>query len=88
MRSAKIKSVFSSVDDYGEIYINLDKILKEKNITYNKLANSIGTDFDLVSRYAKNKIVRTDLNILSRMCYVLDCDVSDLLVYNPPKDKN
>lgn len=85
MAKSNIKSVFSSVDDYGEIYINLDKILAEKNITYNRLANSIGTDFDLVSRYAKNKIVRTDLNILSRMCYVLDCDVSDLLIYRSPK---
>ena len=26
-----IKSVFSSVDNYGEVYINLDKILKEMN---------------------------------------------------------
>ena len=85
MQNPKIKSVFSSVDDFGEIYINLDKILSERNITYNRLANSIGTDFDLVSRYAKNKIVRTDLNILSRICYVLDCDVSDLLIYKPPK---
>ena len=87
MAKSNIKSVFSSVDDYGEIYINLDKILAEKNITYNRLANSIGTDFDLVSRYAKNKIVRTDLNILSRMCYVLDCDVSDLLIYRSPKGR-
>ncbi len=79
-----IKSVFSSVDDYGEIYINLDKLLKDRNITYNKLANSIGTDFDLVSRYAKNKIVRTDLSILSRICYVLDCDIKDLLIYKKP----
>ena len=88
MRKAKIKSVFSSVDDYGEVYINLDKILKEKNITHNRLANSIGTDFDLVSRYSKNKIVRTDLNILARMCYVLDCNISDILVYKPPKQKD
>ena len=79
-----IKSVFSSVDDYGEIYINLDKLLKDRNITYNKLSNSIGTDFDLVSRYAKNKIVRTDLSILSRICYVLDCDIKDLLIYKKP----
>lgn len=30
MPKSKIKSVFSSVDDYGEVYINLDKILAEK----------------------------------------------------------
>ena len=41
MQNPKIKSVFSSVDDFGEIYINLDKILSERNITYNRLANSI-----------------------------------------------
>lgn len=87
MKKPKIKSVYSSIDDFGEIYISLDKILKDRNITYNKLANSIGTDFDLISRYAKNKIVRTDLNILARICYVLDCDISDVLVYYPPQNK-
>lgn len=85
MKNQRIKSVYSSIDDFGEVYINLDKILKERNITYNKLANSIGTDFDLISRYAKNKIVRTDLNILARICYVLDCDIPDLLVYRSPQ---
>lgn len=85
MQNNNIKSVFSSVDDCGKVYINLDKLLKDRKITYNKLANSIGTDFDLVSRYAKNKIVRTDLNILSRICYVLDCKISDILIYQHPK---
>ena len=85
MASGNIRSVFSTVDDCGNVYINLDKILRDKGISYNKLATSIGTDFDLVSRYAKNKIVRADLNILSRICYVLDCEISDLLVYDKPK---
>lgn len=86
MENQNIKSVFSS-KDYGAIYINLDSILEQRGITYNKLSNSIGTDFDLVSRYAKNKIIRVDLDILSRICYVLDCNVSDILIYQQPENK-
>lgn len=84
MNKGNIRSVFSTVDDCGKVYINLDKILHDRGISYNKLANSIGTDFDLVSRYVKNKIVRADLNILSRICYVLDCEISDILIYEKP----
>lgn len=38
-------------------------------------------NYDLVNRYYNNKVVRIDLDIIARMCYVLDCDINDLIKY-------
>ena len=41
----------------------------------------IATNYDLVNRYYNNKVVRIDLDLIARMCYVLDCDINDLIKY-------
>lgn len=41
----------------------------------------IATNYDLVNRYYNNKVVRIDLDIIVKMCYVLDCDINDLIKY-------
>ncbi len=35
--------------------------------------------------YRDNKIQRFDIDILKRLCYVLECDLHDLIEYIPPK---
>ena len=34
--------------------------------------------------YRDNKIQRLDIDILLRLCYVLDCDLYELIEYIPP----
>ncbi len=41
----------------------------------------IATNYDLVNRYYNNKVVRINLDIIARMCYVLDCDINGLIKY-------
>ena len=59
----------SGQESYGKILIHLDDILKERNISWN---------------YRDNKIQRLDIDILLRLCYVLDCDLYELIEYIPP----
>ena len=47
----------------------------------NKLCNLTATNYDLINRYYNNKEIRIDLDIIARICYVLDCDVNDLIKY-------
>ena len=30
--------------------------------------------------------VRIDFNTIARLCYVLNCKISELIIYEPPKD--
>lgn len=85
MNNTKLRSVFDT-EDYGQIELDIKKILslKAPEITYNKLSNFLGTGHDLVSRYANNTIVRVDLDILARFCYVLKCEPEDIIKYRHP----
>lgn len=33
-----------------------------------------------------NKIQRLDIDILKRLCYVLECNLTDLIEYVPPEE--
>ena len=36
--------------------------------------------------YRDNKIQRLDIDILKRLCYVLECSLTDLIEYIPPEE--
>ena len=41
-----------------------------------------------LKKYCRNEVQRLDIAVLSRLCYALDCDLSDLLEYIPPEKSN
>ena len=70
-----------NIKNYGKITINLEEIMKKKNISKNKLANLIGTDNNTIKRYYNGEIERIDADIIARICFVLECNVEDILKY-------
>lgn len=70
-----------TLKDYGKVTINLKEIIDKKGISRNKLCNMIATNYDLVNRYYNNKVIRIDLDIIARLCYVLNCSVNDIIKY-------
>lgn len=67
--------------NYGKIKFNIKDTMKKKNITRNKLAKLTGATYNVINRYYNNDISRLDLDVLARICYVLDCRVSDIITY-------
>ena len=67
--------------DYGKVEIVLKDLLDKKGISRNKLSTMIAANYNLVNRYYNNKVIRIDLDIIARMCYALDCNISDILKY-------
>lgn len=67
--------------NYGRIKVNIKGIMKEKNITRNKLSALTGATYNVINRYYNNSISRVDLDVLARICYVLDCDIKDIIEY-------
>lgn len=63
----------------SKIYIDLDNLLKEKNISKNQLCIHCNLQRTQLNNYCKNKVVRVDLNILSRMCEYMGCTPNDIL---------
>lgn len=63
----------------AKIYIDLEKVLKDKNISKNKVCSHCNLQRTQLNNYCKNKITRIDLSILARLCEYLECTPNDIL---------
>lgn len=72
--------------DYGKIEIKLGSIMDQKNISIYQMSQLADLKHSTVKSYYNNcPITRVDLDVLSKMCYVLNCKVEDILEYKYPK---
>ena len=78
----KIENTVYEYKNYGKINIKLKTVLEEKCMSRNELAKSIGVNFDVINRWYNNNTSRLDLDVLARVCYVLNCTPYDLIDYN------
>ncbi len=67
--------------DYGTVELRLKDVLEERGISRNQLAKLIDARFEVVSKWYDGNVEKMDLDILARICYALDCQIEDLLVY-------
>ena len=65
----------------GKIYINLENLLKGKQVSKNQLCIHCSLQRTQLNNYCKNKISRVDLVILGRICMYLDCTPNDILKF-------
>ena len=70
--------------EFGRIHLKLDEIMKQQKISVNKLAFRSEMQRTQLKAYRDNEVQRVDLAVLARLCYALDCDLSDLIEYIPP----
>lgn len=70
------------IKEYGEVRIHLRELMEEKNISRNQLARAINSRFEVIDRWYHCNVEKIDVDILARICYVLDCNISDLISYN------
>lgn len=74
------------MERYGTVRINVAKIIEEKGISKNKLSQRAEMQRTQLNNYCNNKISRLDIDVLGRLCTVLECEISDLLEFVPPED--
>jgi len=67
--------------DYGYIRLKLKDVMEEQQISINKLACRAEMQRTQLKAYMNNDIQRVDLAVMARLCYVLDCKLSDLIEY-------
>lgn len=69
------------IKNYGIIELKLKDILDSKNLTRNFLARAVNTRFEVIDKWYSGNVEKLDLDILARICYVLECKVEDILEY-------
>ncbi len=73
------------MDNFGRVYLNLDAMIKKKGISKTQLSYRAEISHTQINRFCKNEAARIDFATLARICTVLDCDISDIIKYEPPK---
>ncbi len=71
----------ANINSHGYITIHLKELIEEKGITRYRLAKLADTRFEVVDKWCAGTVDRIDADILARFCYVLDCDISDIIQY-------
>ena len=75
-------------EEYGQIRVKLADVLDSRGITRNRLRTLTGVKYEVIDRYYKGLSVElVDLDFLAKVCYVLGCEIGDLLEYQPPVKK-
>lgn len=73
--------------EYGHIVLKLNDVMHKQNISINKLAFRAEMQRTQLKSYLKGDIQRIDLSVMSRLCYALECNLTDLIEYIPPENK-
>ena len=63
------------------VKLMLDRCLKKRGITRYELSKRTDIKFQTVDAYYKNRVVRYDSYILDKICKALECEISDIIVY-------
>ena len=71
----------SLIKNYGKINLKLKELMDRKNITRNHLARAVNTRFEVIDKWYANNVEKIDADILARICFVLKCQVSDIIEY-------
>lgn len=74
-------SIFE-LKDYGKISFHIKDIMDSRNLTRSALAKLADVRFEVADKWYNGNIERMDIDVLTRICYVLDCNISDLMSYS------
>jgi len=66
---------------YGHISVCLKELIEKKGITRYRLAKLADTRFEVVEKWCSGTVERIDSDVLARFCYILNCNVSDIIQY-------
>lgn len=69
------------MEKYGKIYIRLGELIEESGLSKNKFAQRAEMQRTQLNKYINNEVVLLNIDVLARICTVLDCDIDDLLEF-------
>lgn len=65
----------------GKIILRLDRMMVERKISLNELAERVGISNVNLSKIKNNKVTAILFSTLAAICEALDCDAGDILEY-------
>ena len=76
----------SESQDFGTVTMRIEEVLKEKGISKNQICKDLDLPRGNFNRYCRNNFQRIDAALLCKLCWYLEVDLNDLLVYQHPQE--
>lgn len=73
--------------DYGYIKYDIKPIMKKRKLSKNQIVKKTGLHHQVIERYMNDSVTRFDRDVLAKLCYVLDCNLDEIISYVSPKDR-
>lgn len=70
----------------GKIVLRLDRMMVERKISLNELAEKVGISNVNLSKIKNNKVTAIRFSTLGAICEALDCEAGDILEYQKEND--
>ena len=65
----------------GKIVLHLDRMMVERKMSLNELAERVGISNVNLSKIKNNKVTAIRFSTLAAICDVLECETGDILEY-------
>ena len=75
------------MEKFGSVRIELNELIQKSGISKNKLCQRAELQRTQLNNYCNNQISRLDIDVLARICTVLQCEIGDLLKFIPPENE-
>ncbi len=72
---------WSNDNTSGKIVLHLDRLMVERKISLNELAEKVGITNVNLSKIKNNHITAMRFSTLAALCEALNCNVGDLIEY-------
>ena len=82
----KVRGI-TELRDYGKVQINLKDLMDKYKISIYQMSKLTGLKYNTIKSYYTNApLTKVDLDVVAKMCYVLNCSVDDILEYVNPQN--
>ena len=70
----------------GKIILRLDRMMADRKISLNELAEKVGISNVNLSKLKNNRVTAIRFSTLEAICEVLDCQPGDILEFVPDEE--
>ena len=72
--------------NWGHIEMRIEEILRKKNISKSQICKDMDIPRPNFNRYCRNDFQRIDTGLICKLCWYLDVDIGELIVYRKPEE--
>lgn len=72
----------------GKIILRLDRMMVERKMSLNELADKVGISNVNLSKIKNNRVTAIRFTTLASICEALDCEAGDILEFQKEEDGN